>query len=727
MPWYEIIPNEEATQTGEFTPYALTSTATFNFQLGYQIGSSDNTLYTTAHLEKQNFGTGHDPYIYFSYRVNEEVVVKRQALIGNNVYRESKYVYVFNSDIGTRFYNKFSPFVRECVSKKFPTKEYTLTEKLPKDFRGSFKIGFETKRHGAIEGINANGPEIYFIKRDNHSEHYTYEELIGETFRFVIYSDPSYPVESPTEFPVEFVDWLLSGMEEATPTTKGIFLYYNGSEKNRVDKTPYLRFVGDFDGKLREPCDIVNPSFLVNIPLEYANSTYNYLYSAEFDRYYFINSITVFRNNLVRLDCSTDVLMSYQESIKNLKVSVSRQENEYSRYLPDTKLPITTNPFKEIIDVSFKAPNPILNPLEFSSNSYCVALTVAAHTDRPNNKAGVTMGTTATYVLTLSQFDRLAKKIIDDNVLNDINSIWSSIDDAIMNISIFPIDFESALADNQKNYKESITIGNRIIDLRPAVTTGEYSGILVENLGTLSIDMGWFYYADIAQYKNFLDGNRYTKYQLFLPFYGYTDIDGDMLFNSDIHIILDVDLRTAKGVYRVGTYVQNNSTGQAEATDTYILNCNVGFAAPLSGSALRDSMNNAITGAIGLVGGAVATAATGGAALPLAIGAGASAASIVSGVNTTATGGTFNGIGWEKGNLSDKSKLLITRTASPIYNSPSYYASYRSLYGAPSTYIGLLGDLTGYTEVDSVHVEEIPCTEQERLSIENTLKSGVIL
>lgn len=58
--------------------------------------------------------------------------------------------------------------------------------------------------------------------------------------------------------------------------------------------------------------------------LETDNPTaYNYCYIPDFDRYYFISNITSVRTNLWRIDCSVDVLMSYQAEILNLDVIVS--------------------------------------------------------------------------------------------------------------------------------------------------------------------------------------------------------------------------------------------------------------------------------------------------------------------------------------------------------------------------------------------------------------------
>ena len=97
-----------------------------------------------------------------------------------------------------------------------------------------------------------------------------------------------------------------------------IVLYINSSERQAIYKD--LQNGITFSGYLRGESSVINPSFM----LETDNPTaYNYCYIPDFDRYYFISNITSVRTNLWRIDCSVDVLMSYQAEILNLDVIVS--------------------------------------------------------------------------------------------------------------------------------------------------------------------------------------------------------------------------------------------------------------------------------------------------------------------------------------------------------------------------------------------------------------------
>lgn len=97
-----------------------------------------------------------------------------------------------------------------------------------------------------------------------------------------------------------------------------IDLYITGSEKNAIHKV--LQNHIELQGTLREECSIINPVFTI---VHTNPSQYNYCFIPEFNRYYFITNITSVRNNLWRISCNVDVLMSYQAQILNLDVIVS--------------------------------------------------------------------------------------------------------------------------------------------------------------------------------------------------------------------------------------------------------------------------------------------------------------------------------------------------------------------------------------------------------------------
>lgn len=101
-----------------------------------------------------------------------------------------------------------------------------------------------------------------------------------------------------------------------------IKLYYNSSENNVIGKT--LNDKLELDGNLRDSSDITNPVIMIT---SNNKPNANYAYINDFNRFYFISEITAYRSNSFILKLKVDVLESYKEQIKNLKVVLSGTEN----------------------------------------------------------------------------------------------------------------------------------------------------------------------------------------------------------------------------------------------------------------------------------------------------------------------------------------------------------------------------------------------------------------
>lgn len=99
-----------------------------------------------------------------------------------------------------------------------------------------------------------------------------------------------------------------------------ITLYKNDNDKRKLVKN--ITSPLNVEVLIKESCDVLNPQ----IELAYFDtfSQYNYLYIPEWNRYYFINSTNVTLGQMIILNCSIDVLMSWQSQIKTLGGITSR-------------------------------------------------------------------------------------------------------------------------------------------------------------------------------------------------------------------------------------------------------------------------------------------------------------------------------------------------------------------------------------------------------------------
>ena len=127
-----------------------------------------------------------------------------------------------------------------------------------------------------------------------------------------------------------------------------IKLYVNSSEKNKIGKTLTSELV--LTGTLREMCDVINPSILI----EGENFTgYNYAKIPAFGRSYFIESMEVLREDLWRINLAVDVLDSFKTSILAQNVILSdSKENGASDYLDGDQWTSKVKAFTDIINFS---------------------------------------------------------------------------------------------------------------------------------------------------------------------------------------------------------------------------------------------------------------------------------------------------------------------------------------------------------------------------------------
>ena len=117
-----------------------------------------------------------------------------------------------------------------------------------------------------------------------------------------------------------------------------------------------------------------------------------------------------------------------------------------------------------------------------------------------------------------------------------------------------------------------------------------------------------------------------------------------------------------------------------------------------------------------VAGGIVGTVASGGALAPLAFGA-------VSGIMNAHTrvnhSGSFSGNAGAMG--LKKPYLIITRPQ------PAIAETFPAMDGYPANKSVIIGECEGFVSFESVHVENIPATDDELSEIESLLLSGIII
>lgn len=111
--------------------------------------------------------------------------------------------------------------------------------------------------------------------------------------------------------------------------------YTNRSDDRKVDKNLTELYVGT-PTYYKENTSVMTPTITVDLFVNFQKC--NYVYLEDFQRYYFIRSITVSQQRLI-LDLHVDVLKTYAADIRAQKVIVKRQEakKKANFYLDDDK------------------------------------------------------------------------------------------------------------------------------------------------------------------------------------------------------------------------------------------------------------------------------------------------------------------------------------------------------------------------------------------------------
>ena len=120
-----------------------------------------------------------------------------------------------------------------------------------------------------------------------------------------------------------------------------IILMRNNSEVNKLTKiTQDLLSVS---GTLKEQTSIIDPVIKIQADLS-ALKYCNYMYIAEFGRYYFVNDIKSVTGSIIEVSGHVDVLSTYAQQIRSNTAITRRQENNWNLYLNDGTFRVYQDP-----------------------------------------------------------------------------------------------------------------------------------------------------------------------------------------------------------------------------------------------------------------------------------------------------------------------------------------------------------------------------------------------
>lgn len=274
-------------------------------------------------------------------------------------------------------------------------------------------------------------------------------------------------------------------------------------------------------------------------------------------------------------------------------------------------------------------------------------------------------------------------------------------------------------------------------------------------------------------FNNFADYNGYTKIQIYLPMFGFVEVNPNDVMNKYIQIRMTVDVVSGMGVYYICTSdvsiplssnnVQSDDTDIKRILSTYSFQ--LGYSVPIGSSDAPQVYRNIIGGAVkasAMAAGAFAISslgATGGTSTTKTVKTARNPKTgrqVTKGTKTTTR--TYDGSNYQYGKAVtecfDYGAQALTSmhmsSQSDRVNNPAILAQasesvhiiiqrpklkpinndYNHLYGQPLGEVKQLSELSGYTEIANLHIEDSgfdTATQEELLMIMQELSSGVLL
>ena len=553
-----------------------------------------------------------------------------------------------------------------------------------------------------------------------------------------LWLDGTFNISIPFQEVTTNFDFLVKNLK-ALDGKMTITLYQMTCEKNRIDKSGYITPQALIQGTLKTSTSILTPSIDINLP-EFLQ--FNYAYIPSFERYYFLVDMVSVKNDLWNIRLRVDVLFSYEDEILNNNGLLERCEDSiyFNDYIVDNRVIETMNNENETSIITITPPsNQTLNLNSEETHEFNILFSVVQTNDtqstsslKPSDGSSVdengnvipSLGNLPItsnikhYVVNYEQMvdDQTSSPLINwaykrsleiiSNEISDNTNFLTDYGTYILDLKIFPcnIPHYSNASDiyvaNNKKFEWSFTNSQSQI-ITNYLRGYEYDpSSIIYTMGTFKIE---------PYFNNFLDYSPFSKYNLFLPYIGFVQLDTTLYMNKEITIRYYLDFMNNKILVEL---VREEDSTNYTVLQTF--SSSFGFSLPLTQENNYERFIQAINDSI------QATTTL----IALSVGVPQDSSSFLKPLtqdwrSKTQIINSTSGI-----DLSiyqpQHPYLIITRPKIIDRN------GYDNIVGKPSYKVTKLDNLDGYFKVYDIHLENINASKNELEEIENLLKSGVI-
>ena len=521
---------------------------------------------------------------------------------------------------------------------------------------------------------------------------------------------------------------------------KAIF-YYNTSEAIKVDKN--LEFIAELEIVFKTSVSIKNP--IIDLELKFQDNktlievvdennedvvfgldndslvtdypfSITDCYIPVLNRYYYINNPILVTDKLFRLELSEDVLMSLKAQFRELDAFISRNEFDFNRLIKDDLYPFEYK--KEVLVKKVNNISPVSEFKTLDLYNNCMVTYLTDEAIRYSNGDG--LGGIRPYMVG----NNLSTQYMISSIAN-LRNIASALykDDVslgyLKNIRIYPFEIETD-DDHHEMFTASITIGDKTI----ALDGGFYWPINP----WYKIKIASF---DFTEFKNFWEYPPYTTYELWIPYYGWITLNPDVIAENntlELYYIVNFENGEAK------VYLEDIS--ESERNIVFSASVQLGVTVALSSTNARELENarisNVMNGTIGLVGSAIQVGSGAFTGNPVAMAMGVMNAtktvgSIINNVNTMYEKANANVNSASDGVFNPQEVLIKTTSLYSTIKTESAIKEWRHLFGQSLNNVRQLSNLSGYTVIGDIHLENIKAFQNEKDELYDLLKSGIIL
>lgn len=298
----------------------------------------------------------------------------------------------------------------------------------------------------------------------------------------------------------------------------------------------------------------------------------------------------------------------------------------------------------------------------------------------PSESSALDSGMVSLFNISKNNLKSLASFLWSDSFIDTIKSLYTNKGDVIVGLSELPI--------RASGTAQSIVLGDVTTNISAFKITNRY---IEKDFGSIDLTEFW---------GNFMDYAPYTKIELVLPYADTIALNTDLYQGKKVTLKCRIDLLSGDMLYIVG-----NGTS---AVDFVPANCNAQI--PLATKDYTDMIRNALNGVSGIASSVATGNVLGGVNSALSF---VSAKPSVSGIGSLVA---------SRGNMGVRTPFIrITRPSVSIPSTFPHEKGFRSNISAK------LGTLSGFTVVESIHLDGMTCTAREKEMLLAILQSGIVL